>query len=294
MQIMENPEISGIEYQQGTLEGCEVREYLLAKWGHKCVYCDAENVPLNIDHVHPKSRGGSNRVSNLVPACVPCNKEKDDYPVEMFLAKDLDRLAKIKQQFKLPLKDAAAVNATRWALYRALAGSGGRTKFNRHRFSIPKVHAFDAVCAGNMDSILEVFGWQQPVLLVSASGRGSYQRTRLTAYGFPRGYLMRRKSVHGFTTGDMVKAIVPTGKKAGSYIARVAVRASGYFNLQTATAVIQGISYKCCSLLQRGDGYGYQPQKFTKGTAGKEERAGGLAPATLSLTGLNAGVSRVI
>ena len=35
MQLMENPEISGVEYQQGTLVGCEVREYLLAKWGRK-------------------------------------------------------------------------------------------------------------------------------------------------------------------------------------------------------------------------------------------------------------------
>jgi hypothetical protein len=161
MQLMENPEISGIEYQQGTLKGYEVREYLFEKWGRKCVYCDAENVPLNIDHVHPKAKGGSNRVSNLVPACVPCNKEKDDQWVDKYLANDPERLAKIKEQLKKPLKDAAAVNATRWELNRALAatglpvstGSGGRTKFNRHRFSIPKSHALDAVCADNMDSI---------------------------------------------------------------------------------------------------------------------------------------------
>ena len=60
-QLMENPEISGIEYQQGTLVGCEVREYLLEKWSHKCAYCNAEDVPLNTDHVRPRSRGGSDR-----------------------------------------------------------------------------------------------------------------------------------------------------------------------------------------------------------------------------------------
>ena len=73
------------------------------------------------------------------------------------------------------------MNATRWSLYRALAaaglpvstGSGGRTKFNRLRFSIPKTHALDAVCAGNMDSITAVRGWQQPTLVISANGRGS-------------------------------------------------------------------------------------------------------------------------
>ena len=57
-QAIQNPEISGVEYQRGTLAGYELREYVLAKWGRKCVYCDAEGVPLNLDHVCPRSRGG--------------------------------------------------------------------------------------------------------------------------------------------------------------------------------------------------------------------------------------------
>jgi hypothetical protein len=91
----------------------------------------------------------------------------------------------------------------------------------------------------------------------------------------------------------MVRAIVPTGKKTGTYLGRVAIRDSGYFNIQMSTGVVQGISHKHCRLFQRGDGYGYQLHKFTKGTAGKEARAGVLTHATLSLPGLNAGVSRV-
>ena len=39
MQQMENPEISGTEYQQGTLAGYEVREYLLEKWIEKTRKC---------------------------------------------------------------------------------------------------------------------------------------------------------------------------------------------------------------------------------------------------------------
>ena len=72
-QKMQNPEIDGVAYQQGELAGFEVREYLLEKFGRKCIYCGAEGVPLNIDHIVPKSAGGSNRVSNLVLACVDCN-----------------------------------------------------------------------------------------------------------------------------------------------------------------------------------------------------------------------------
>ena len=53
------------------------------------------------------------------------------------------------------------------------------------------------------------------VLEIRCAGRGCCQRTRLTKYGFPRGYLMRQKRIHGFATGDMVEANVPKGKKAG-------------------------------------------------------------------------------
>ena len=70
-QKLENPEISGSEYQRGTLFGYEVREYLLEKWGRQCAYCQKENVPLEIDHIIPRSKGGSSKVSNLMISCRP-------------------------------------------------------------------------------------------------------------------------------------------------------------------------------------------------------------------------------
>lgn len=261
-QALQNPEISGVGYQQGTLAGYEVREYLLEKWGRKCAYCGTEGVPLEIDHIFPRSRGGSNRVSNLVIACQNCNQAKGNMPVERFLAKQPERIRKILAQTKAPLRDAAAVNSTRWALFNALkatglpveTGTGGRTKFNRTRLNIPKGHALDAACVGNVDEVKE---WQKPVLCIKATGRGSYKRTRLDRFGFPRGYLTRNKSAFGFQTGDSVKVVVPSGKKAGRYRGRVAIRASGSFNIQTPQGVIQSTHYRFCSLIQRADGYGY-------------------------------------
>ncbi len=136
-------------------------------------------------------------------------------------------------------------------------GTGGRTKFNRRRLNIPKTHALDAACVGEVE-IVE--GWNVPILAIKATGRGSYQRTRLTRYGFPRGYLMRQKKVQGFQTGDMVRAVVPTGTKAGTWLGRVAVRKTGSFNIQTSSGAIQGISHRHCVLTQRADGYGYHIQ----------------------------------
>ncbi len=72
MQLMQNPEIEGVEYQQGELRGFELREYVLIKFKHTCVYAGSGSLcdqVLNIDHLIPRSRGGSNRVSNLVCAC---------------------------------------------------------------------------------------------------------------------------------------------------------------------------------------------------------------------------------
>ncbi len=267
MQSMTDSDIQGAEYQQGTLFGYEVREYLLEKWQRKCAYCDAVNTPLNIDHMEPRSRGGSNRVSNLVLSCIPCNQNKGVQSVTEFV-KDKARLTRILAQIKRPLQDAAAVNATRWALANALKAtglpvelaSGAKTKYNRTRLGLPKTHALDASCVGQVGYITR---WERPVLRIKCTGRGSYQRTRLDKFGFPRGYLLRQKQVNGFQTGDMVRATVPeSSKKAGCYTGRVAVRASGSFNIQTGDSVIQGISHKYCQLLQRADGFGYQLTKI--------------------------------
>ena len=284
MQRMENPEISGIAYQQGTLAGYETREYLLEKWGRECAYCGAKAVPLQVEHIHPRAKGGSHRLSNLTLACEKCNAKKAAQDVRAFLAKDPKRLARILAQAKRPLKDAAAVNTTRWALFNGLqatglavtTGSGGLTKFNRSRFGIPKTHALDAVCVGETPAVT---GWRKPTLAIKAMGRGSYQRTRLDRFGFPRGYLTRHKRIKGFQTGDSVIARVTTGKKAGLHAGRVAVRASGSFNIQTAEGVVQGISHQYCRVIQRADGYAYFYQPEDSSTRRRMREEGSLAAA---------------
>jgi hypothetical protein len=218
MQAMQTPGIEGVHDQQGTLAGYERREYLLEKWGRKCACCGAENAPLQIEHIQPKAKGDGNRESNLTLACRCCNEKKVARSIEVFLAKKPELLKRVLAQAKRPLRDAAAVNTTRWVRFNALnatglpveAASGGRTKFNRHTLEIPKTHALDAACVGEMRWISQ---WIRPKLHIQCTGRGSYQRTRLDKFGFPRGCLMREKSSHGFSTGDLVKAKVTKDKR---------------------------------------------------------------------------------
>jgi 5-methylcytosine-specific restriction endonuclease McrA len=262
-QALEAPEISGVEYKQGTLAGYEVREYLLEKWGRACAYCDAAGVPLQIDHIQPRAGGGSNRVSNLTLACGPCNQAKGATPVGTFLARAPERLAKLLARAKASLRDAAAMNATRFAVCDAITArtglpvsrfSGGRTKWNRTRAGLAKTHANDAVCTGPTDRVTGAVG---PTLLITCTGRGTRQRMMPNTYGFARGHRPRLKRAFGFRTGDMIRAEVPSGRKAGVHTGRVAIRTSGSFNVQTLDGTVQGISHRHCRLLQRGDGYGY-------------------------------------
>jgi 5-methylcytosine-specific restriction endonuclease McrA len=261
LQQIENPEISGVEYQQGELIGYEVREYLLNKWDRKCAYCGVENVPLQVEHIHPKAKGGTNRISNLCLACEKCNTKKGTQDIEQFLSKKSDILRCILSQAKSPLKDAAAVNSTRWALFNQLketglpvsTDSGGLTKFNRTRLNLPKTHWIDAACVGQIDSLKLLTN--QP-LLIKAAGHGTRQMCRTDKFGFPSRYVPRFKFVKSFQTGDIVKAVVTSGQKIGTYIGRVAVRTTGSFNI-SASELVSGISYKYCQIVHHKDGYSY-------------------------------------
>jgi 5-methylcytosine-specific restriction endonuclease McrA len=262
LQQIENPEISSIEYQQGELAGYEVREYLLEKWDRKCSYCDVKDVPLQIEHIVPKAKGGTNRVSNLCLACDACNKKKGTQDIEKFLAKKPEILKKIKTQAKAPLKDAAAVNSTRWVLRWGLketglpvvTGSGGKTKFNRSRLDLPKAHWIDAACVGDVDSLKILIS--KP-LLIKATGHGTRQMCGTNKHGFPTRHRTNEQIHFGFQTGDIVKAVVKTGKKIGTYVGRIATRATGSFNISTSNGLIQGVSHKYCKATHKKDGYGY-------------------------------------
>ncbi|HEX3641846.1 MAG TPA: RNA-guided endonuclease IscB, partial [Ktedonobacteraceae bacterium] len=237
-QLMENAEISGVEYQQGTLQGYEVREYLLEKWKRACTYCSKENIPLQIEHIVPHTKGGSNRISNLCLACEKCNQRKGTKDIKDFLKKKPDLLKKILAQAKAPLKDTAAVNATRWELFRKLealglpieCGSGGLTKYNRATRELPKTHWLDAVCVGkSTPETVHVSGIYP--LLITANGHGRRRMCSIDENGFTYGNPKQSGRKKGFKTGDIVKAVVTEGKHVGVYTGRVAARATGSFNI---------------------------------------------------------------
>lgn len=159
IQKIKNPDISGKDYQQGTLQGYNIRNYLLEKHGRKCFYCDKEVSSFEVEHMLPKAKGGSNRIDNLTLSCHSCNQKKGTLTAEEFIkqtlpvekvAKKLKQLSKEKRLFKY----MAHMNATRWTLYNAINDKypnvkityGYITKYNRIQAGLPKAHHIDAKC----------------------------------------------------------------------------------------------------------------------------------------------------
>ncbi|MGW3989679.1 RNA-guided endonuclease IscB [Streptomyces sp. NPDC004830] len=243
-----------------------VRGRLRAEWSGACAYCGRSGVPLNIEHVRPRSRGGSHRRSNLVLACAPCNRAKGVLPVRLFLAHRPDRLALVLPQLGAPLEDAAAMNATQRQLAAALIALGrpvrtctGRlTSANRVAMGLAKTHTLDALCVGPLDHASgdRIVRFPRQTLTASATGRGSCARTTPDRHGFPRLLRTRAKQHFGYATGDLVRAVLPSGARAGTWTGRVSVRARGQHRISTPAGPID-VSHLRLRLLQRGDGYAW-------------------------------------
>jgi hypothetical protein len=286
-----------VEYQQGTLFGYEIREYLLEKFGRQCAYCGKTNIPLEVEHVIPESRGGTDRISNLTIACRDCNEEKYNLLLYEWAAKllkqntertpyILENIEKVKKQLKKPLQAVAFMNSVRWELVKRLEAifqnvelsTGAETKMNRIEKKLPKEHYYDALCVGKSGrknvSIITNY-----VHIFKAQGRGCRQMVQVAKHGFPlkhqdeekytkegnrKGHRQRKKFFCGFATGDIAKVIVPNGKYKGSYRGRITIRHNGRFWIRDwySGKKIDSISYRHFTLIQRGDGWNYTKKKI--------------------------------
>lgn len=148
IQKINNPSISGSEYQQGEqLDFFNVREYILFRDGHTCQHCKGKNKDkvLNVHHIESRKTGGDSP-NNLITLCETCHK------------------AYHRGEFKLNVKrgksfrDSAFMGIMRWSFYDRLKNIypnvsmtfGYITKNTRTTNNLPKEHYVDARCiSGN-------------------------------------------------------------------------------------------------------------------------------------------------
>lgn len=258
-QMTSDTKLWGVAYQQGPLYQNKLRSFIFSRSGGKCVYCGAKAE--EIDHVIPRANGGTNSTYNLVASCRSCNQIKSNLTLKDFGKLVSKNFSKIEPK-KLP-KDAAIVQLARNYMVKEITKlvsdttlhDAWLTKYNRDQLGLPKQHYYDALSVGETPSKFNFL--TDKILQISAKGRGSRQMCLMDRFGFPRTKPKGSKSVEGFQTGDIVKAIVTKGLKQGEYLGKVAVRSKGSFDIQTKTKTIEGIWYKYCHIVQRGDGYLY-------------------------------------
>jgi hypothetical protein len=163
------------------------------------------------------------------------------------------------------LKNATAVNATRYATGNAIKAiglptqfwSGGRTKKNRITQGYTKDHFIDAVCVGVTGESVYIPNGFKP-LVIKAMGRGNRQVTRVNRFGFPCAAPKTKKAVLGIRTGDLVHLSQHKGKYKGNYLSRVSAikTASNFLSLQINKKQ-RWFSAKLATIVQRGDGSAY-------------------------------------
>ena len=248
----------GVDYQQGNLYNKNLRDFIFSKTKGRCAYCGAKAE--EIDHVVARSNGGTDSPYNLVASCRACNEKKSNLTLKAF-GKIMNKNYSHLEPKKLP-KNAAIVQSARNYMVKEISKlvadtttyDAWLTKYNRDKLGLPKQHYYDALSVGNTQDYKFL---TDKVLQISAQGRGSRQMCRMDRFGFPRTSPKGNKSVKGFQTGDIVKAVVPFGSKQGEYLGRVVVRSYGYFSIKTRDYLVQGIGYKYCHVVQRNDGYSY-------------------------------------
>ena len=214
-QLMQNPNIQGVEYQRGTLLGWHLRHYILHRDHWQCQYCDqlsTKNHPLTLDHVIPESRGGPTVVGNLVAACQQCNNKKTNRSLAGFLANEPERLAKIQKQVDqlATLTSAGHLNSVMPAMLRVLENTGlpvtisdgASTAYTRDQLDIPKSHVNDAAC---LDLPTAVNNLNSPVTVLKRQRRHTRQSINCNANGSPYSkdfpaYSRLPRATQGYTT----------------------------------------------------------------------------------------------
>ena len=242
IQKIKNPDIQGMEYQQGEQLGfCNVREYVLFRDNHICQCCKGKSKDkrLNVHHIESRKTGG-NAPNNLITLCETCHQGYHK------------GIIKLPNHIKrgMHFRDATFMGIVRWSFYNRLKELypnviityGYITKSIRILNNLPKEHYIDARCiSGNPKS--KSLGYYFYQKKIRCHNRQIHKMNIL------KGGNKRRNQaeylVYGFRLFDKVEY----DNKVGFIFGR---RNSGYFNVRKLDGEIirESISYKKLKLLE--------------------------------------------
>ena len=256
IQKIKNPDISGVEYQQGEqMDFWNVREYVLFRDNHTCQCCKgkSKDIILNVHHIKSRKTGG-NAPNNLATLCETCHTRYHQ------------GLIKLPESIKRgkSFKDAAFMGIMRWAFYNKLKENypsvslayGYITKNIRINNNLPKEHYIDARCiSGNAAAISngEVFYYKK----VRCHNRQIYKAKILKG-----GIKKHNQAPYKVKEFRLYDRVAYQGKQYFIF----ARRTSGYFDIRTlnGTKVNKGsLSCKKIKFLETSHGYLIEKRKVT-------------------------------
>ena len=258
IQKIKNPDIEGVEYQQGPQLGFwNVREYVLFRDGHTCQWCLGKSGDkiFNVHHIESRKTGGDSP-DNLITLCETCHDLIHRTHQEQSIKRKSNRF-----------RDASHMGIIRWRSYEQVKASfpnvhltfGYITKHTRIAHELEKSHLIDARCiSGN--PLASSDGTWHLVKLVRRNNRQLYKAT--IREGGKRQRNTAPKYVYGFHLFDCVRY-------QGTMCFVFGRRSTGYFDLRTldGTKIHAGISHKKLTIVQ-------------KASACLVERKGGIPPTT--------------
>ena len=236
IQKINNPEISGSEYQQGEQLGFwNVREYVLWRDNHTCQYCKGKSKDkvLNVHHIESRKTGG-NAPNNLITLCETCHEKHHKGEIQV----------KIKRG--ISFKDVAFMGIMRWAFYERLKEIcpnvsmtyGYITKNTRIENSLPKEHYLDARCiSGN--PLAEPLGYYFYQKKVRCHNRQIHKANIL------KGGIKKRNQAEYLVKGFRLFDKVEYDRQVGFIFGR---RSSGYFDIRKVNGEVIHRSASCKKL----------------------------------------------
>jgi len=270
-QRMASASIEGVEYQHGTLFGYEVKQYLLTVNKHKCAYCgglSGDNI-LQVEHIHPHSKGGTDKVSNLTISCRVCNEAKGSLTLDQWervlrsspseiSEKRLRNIPTIRKQTKLKkgFQYSALTQSYKNYLLSELRKDfvvevtfGAKTKYHRNQLGLPKSQINDALVIASGGK-----SFRMPKLYIlekQVKKRYPHDYISPPKKGQPIVKFKRRLEMFGFKLWDKVSC---SHAKLGDIVGYIqGRRSSGSFAIASLDGkqLIGGISYKKLTLLMQ-------------------------------------------
>jgi len=281
-QKMANALIKGVEYQHGTLFGYEVKQYLLTVHKHKCAYCgglSGDNI-LQVEHIFPQSKGGTDKVNNLTISCGVCNEAKGSMTLERWERvlraspsdineKRLKSIPAVKKQSRLKkgFQYSALTQSYKNYLLAELRKDftkdkgescvllevtfGATTKYNRNQLGYPKSQILDALVIASEGNPFKVP--KSYILERQIKKRYPHDYISPPVEGQPIVKRKREPEMFDFRLWDKVSCgHTKNGEVVGYIQGR---RNSGSFAVASLDGdlLIGGISYKKLTLLRKAE-----------------------------------------